>query len=238
MTPPADPERYKNHRFPGEIISHGVWLSYRFPLSYRDVHELLLERGIDVTHEAIRQWCLKFGQDDANRLKRRRAQPGDTWHLDEVFLTMNGERHSLWRAVDQDDNVLDILGKGGRNTKAAKKFFRQLLKGLQDVPRVIITDKLKSYGVAKREILPGVEHRQSRYLNNRCENSHRPTRHREYRMQGFKSPGYAQRFLSAYGPITQHFRPRRHLLSAADSRQEMRKRFESWAAVTGTEGAA
>jgi hypothetical protein len=106
MTPPADPERYKNHRFPGEIISHGVWLYYRFPLSYRDVQELLFERGIDVTHEAIRQWCLKFGQDYANRLKRRRAQPGDKWHLDEVFLTINGKRHYLWRAVDQDDNGL------------------------------------------------------------------------------------------------------------------------------------
>jgi len=136
MTPPADPERYKNHRFPGEIISHGVWLYYRFPLSYRDVQELLFERGIDVTHEAIRQWCLKFGQDYANRLKHRRAQPGDKWHLDEVFLTINGKRHYLWRAVDQDDNVLDILVQSRRNKHAAKKFFRKLLKGLQYVPRV------------------------------------------------------------------------------------------------------
>ena len=125
-----------------------------------------------------------------------------------------------------------------RNKQAAKKFFRKLLKGLQYVPRVIITDKLKSYGAAKREILPGVEHRQSRYLNNRCENSHRPTRQREYRMQGFKSAGHAQRFLSVYGPMTQHFRPRRHLWSAADYRQEMRQRFASWAEVTGTERAA
>ena len=155
-----------------------------------------------------------------------------------MFLTINGKRHYLWRAVDQDDNVLDILVQSRRNKQAAKKFFRKLLKGLQYVPRVIITDKLKSYGAAKREILPGVEHRQSRYLNNRCENSHRPTRQREYRMQGFKSAGHAQRFLSAYGPIAQHFRPRRHLLSAADYRQEMRKRFESWAEVTDTERAA
>src|SRR5262249_13833580 len=154
-----------SHRFPGEIMSHGVWLSYRFPLSYRDVEELLLERGIDVTHEAIRQWCLKFGQGYANQLKHRRAQPGDKWHLDEVLLTINGKRHYLWRAVDQDDNVLDILVQSRRNKQAAKKFFRKLLKGLQYVPRVIITDKLKSYGAAKREILPGVEHRQSRYLN-------------------------------------------------------------------------
>ena len=158
--------------------------------------------------------------------------------IDEVFLTINGERHYLWRAVDQDDNVLDILVQSRRNKHAAKKFFPKLLKGLRYVPRVIITDKLKSYGAAKREILPGVEHRQSRYFNNRCDNSHRPTRQREYRMQGFKSAGHAQRFLSVYGPITQHFRPRRHLLSAADYRQEMRERFASWAEVTGTERAA
>ena len=135
MTPPADPARYKNHRFPGEIISHGVWLYYRFPLSYRDVQELLFERGIDVTHEAIRQWCLKFGQDYANQLKRRRPRPGDKWHLDEVFLTINGERHYLWRAVDQDDHVLDILVQSRRNKHAAKKFFRKLLKGLTYGPR-------------------------------------------------------------------------------------------------------
>jgi putative transposase len=238
MTPSANAERYKNHRFPSEIISPGVWLYYRFTLSYRDAQELLFERGITVSHEAIRQWCRKFGQDYANRLRRRRPQPGDKWYLDEVFLTINGERHYLWRAVDQDDNVLDILVQRRRNKHAAKKFLRKLLKGLTYVPRVIITDQLKSYGAAKREILPGVEHRQSRYLNNRCENSHRPTRQRERRMQGFKSPGHAQRFLSAYGPIAQHFRPRRHLLSASDYRQEMRERFTRWAEVTGTERAA
>ncbi len=238
MTPPADPARYKYHRFPGEIISHGVWLSYRFSLSDRDVEAMLVARGIVVTYEAIRQWCLKFGQDYANQLKRRRAQPGDKWHLDEVFLTINGQRSSLWRAVDQDDNVLDILVQSRRNKHAAKKFFRKLLKGLQYVPRVIITEKLKSDGAAKWEILPGVEHRQSRYLNNRCEHSHRPTRQREYRMQGFKSPGHAQRFLSAYGPIAQHFRPRRHRLSASAYRQEMQNRFASWGEIAGTEQAA
>src|SRR5262245_59649575 len=238
MTPPADPERYKNHRFPGEIISHGVWLYYRFPLSYRDVQELLFERGIDVTHEAIRQWCLKFGQAYANQLKRRRAQPGDKWHLDEVFLTIKGKRHYLWRAVDQDDNVLDILVQKRRNKQAAKKFFRKLRKGLLYVPRVLLTDKLKSYGAAKRELLPGVEHRQSRYLNNRCENAHRPTRQRERRMQGFTSAGHAQRFLAAYVPIAHHFRLRRHLLSAPKYYQERRQRFASWAAIPGTKRAA
>ena len=127
--------------------------------------------------------------------------------MDEVFLTIKGERQYLWRAVDQDGNVLDILVQRHRDKKAAKKFFRKLLKGLTYVPRVIVTDKLKSYGAAKREILPGVEHRQHRYLNNRAENSHQPTRQRERRMHRFKSPGQAQRFLAAYGPTAQHFRP-------------------------------
>src|SRR5919108_3727606 len=229
---------YKGFRFPPEIISHAVWLSFRFSLSFRDVEELLAQRGIVVTYETVRQWCLKFGQTYANELRRRLPRCGDKWHLDEVFLTIRGATHSLWRAVDQDGNVLDILVQSRWNKQAAKRFFRKLLKGLQYVPRVLITDKLKSYGAAKRELLPGVEHRQSRYLNNRCENSHRPTRQRERRMQGFKSAGHAQRFLSAYGPIAQHFRPRRHLLSASEYREEMRNRFESWADITGTERAA
>jgi putative transposase len=155
-----------------------------------------------------------------------------------VLLTIHGERHYLWRAVDQEGNVLDMRMQSRRNKKAAKKFFRKLLKGLHYVPRVISTDKLQSYGAAKREMLPGVEHRQHRYLNNRAEHSHQPTRQREHRMQGCKSAGHAQRFLSAYGPIAQHFRPRRHLLSASESRQEMRNRFERWAAMTGMERAA
>jgi putative transposase len=225
--------RYKPHRFPAELISHGVWLYFRFCLSYRAVEELLLARGIIVTYEASRKWCLKFGHAYANQLRRRRPRPGDTWHLDEVFLTINGARHSLWRAVDQDGHLLDILVQSCRNTKAATKFFRTLLKGLTYVPRVLITDKLNRYGAAKRHTLPSVEHRQHRYLNNRAENSHQPTRQRERRMQGFKSPGHAQRFLSAYGPIAQHFRPRRHRLSAQAYRQEMVQRFQSWQEVTG-----
>jgi putative transposase len=227
------PNPYKHHRFPAEIISHGVWLYYRFCLSYRDVEELLCARGVLVTYEAIRTWCRKFGQPYANQLRRRRPEPGDTWHLDEVFLTMNGERHYLWRAVDQDGNILDILVQRRRDKHAAKKFFRKLLKGLAYVPRVLITDKLKSYGAAKRDLRPDAAHRQHRYLNNRAENSHQPTRQRERRMQGFKSPGHAQRFLSAYGPLAQHFRPRRHRLSAQAYRQEMVQRFQSWQEVTG-----
>jgi len=237
MNPPSI-NRYKNHRFPAEIISHAVRLYFRFCLSYRDVEELLFARGVMVTYEAIRKWCRKFGQEYANQLRHRRPKPGDKWHLDEVFLTINSERYYLWRAVDQEGNILDILVQRRWDKHAAKKFFRKLLKGCQYVPRVIITDKLKSYGAAKREILSGVEHRQHHYLNNRAEDSHQPTRQRERRLQGLKSPGHAQRFLAAYGPIAQHFCPRRHRLSASAYRQEMSHRFESWAEITGTERAA
>jgi putative transposase len=224
--------RYKNHRFPVEIISHAVWLYFRFCLSYRDVEELLCARGVIVTYEAIRKWCRKFGQAYANELRHRRPRPGDTWHLDEVFLSISGERHYLWRAVDQDGNILDILVQRRRDKHAAKTCFRKLLKGLAYVPRVLITDRLKSYSAAQREIMPRVEHRQHRYLNNRAENSHQPTRQRERRLQGFKSPGHAQRFLSAYGPIAQYFRPRRHRWSAAAYRQEMQHRFHTWQELT------
>ena len=161
------------------------------------VEELLAQRGIVVTYETVRQCCLKFGQSYANELRRRRPRCGDKWYMDEMVLTIRGKKHYLWRAVDQDGNVLDILVQSRRNKKAAKRFFRKLLKGLHYVPRVIITDKLKSYGAAKREILPGVEHRQHKRLNNRAENSHQPTRLREKKMRRFKSAKHAQRFLSA-----------------------------------------
>src|SRR5262245_19722229 len=233
MNTPARRDHDKHHRFPSAIISHGIWLCFRCCLSDRDVEELLCARGIIVTSEAIRQWCRKFGHAYAKQLRHRRPRPGDTWHLDEVFLTIRGERHDLWRAVDQDGEVLDSLVQRRRDKQAAKRFFRKLLTGCRYAPRVIITDTLKRDGAAKRELLPGVEHRQHRYLNNRAENSHQPTRQRERRMQGFKSPGHAQRVLSAYGPIAQHVRPRRHLLSALASREEMIQRFQSWQAMTG-----
>jgi putative transposase len=224
---------YKRHRFPPEVIAHAVWLYFRFALSYRDVEELLAERGVVLTDETVRQWCQKFGQTYANALRHRRPRPGDKWHLDEVFISINGEMHYLWRAVDQDGTVLDILVQSRRNKVAAKKFFRKLLKGLQHVPRVLITDKLASYGAARRAVLPSVEHRRHKGLNNRAENSHQPTRERERRMRRFKSPGHAQRFLAAYGPIASHFRPRRHRLTAHDYRQLRDERFASWRAVTG-----
>jgi putative transposase len=238
MTIPLPTTLYKRHRFPAEIISHCVWLYFRFSLSYRDGEELMAERGVLLTYEAVRYWCRKFGQVYANQLHRRRPRPGDKWHLDEMFLTIQGAHHYLWRAVDQDGHVLDILVQRRRDKTAAKQFFRKLLKGLRYVPRVIVTDKLASYGAAMREILPSVEHRQHRYLNNRAENSHQPTRQRERRMQRFKSPGHAQRFLSAYGPIVSHFRPRRHRLSAPAYRQEMRQRFQTWREITSTTMAA
>jgi putative transposase len=222
--------RYKHHRFPAEIISHGVWLYFRFCLSYRDVEELLFARGIIVTYEAIRKWCRKFGQQYANQLRRRRPQPGDQGHLDEVFWTIQGARHDLWRAVDRAGNVLDLLVQRRRDKHTAKKFFRKRLKGLVYAPRVLITDELNSDGAAKRELLPSGEQRRHRYLNNRAENSHQPTRQRERRMQGFKSSGHAQRFPAAYGLIAQHVRPRRHRFSASASRQAMRQRFDSWQA--------
>lgn len=165
---------YKGHRFPQEIISHAVWLYYRFSLSYRDVEELLAARGIVVTYETVRQWCLKFGQQYANQLRRRRPKTGDKWHLDEVFLKINGKPSYLWWAVDQDGNVLDILVQSRRNKAAAKKFFRKLLKGCEYVPRVLITDKLGSYEAAHKDVMPSVEHRKHKRLNNRAENSHQP----------------------------------------------------------------
>jgi putative transposase len=238
MNIPATTDLYKRHRFPAEIISHSVWLYYRFSLSYRDVEELMAERGVTLSHEAVRYWCRKFGQTYTNRLHQRRPRPGDKWHLDEVFLTIRGERQYLWRAVDQDGHVLDILVQRRCDKPAAKKFFRKLLKGLKYVPRVIITDKLASYGAVKREILPGVEHRQHRYLNNRAENSHQPTRQRERTMRRFKSAGQAQRFLSAYGPILSHFRPGRNQLRARDYRLEMAYRRQIWREITATEAAA
>ena len=191
-----------------------MWLYHVFSLSLREVELILAERGIGVTHESIRQWCRRFGADFARRLRRRRPRPGDTWHLGEVYLRINGVLHHLWRAVDQHGVVLDILVQARRNASAAKRFFKRLLAGLKYKPKRIVTDGLRSYGVARREILPQVRHRTSRYFNNRAENSHRPTRRRERQMQRFKSARQAQRFLSSLAMIYGHFRPRRHLMTA------------------------
>jgi len=224
--------RYKGYRYPIEVVGHAVWLYHRFALSLRDVEELMLARGVVVSYETIRSWCARFGPDYANKLRRRRSRPGDKWHLDEVFVKINGITHYLWRAVDQHGDVLDILVQSRRNAAAAKRFFRQLLKGQQYVPRVIVTDKLASYGAAHRELLPSVTHRRSKYLNNRAENSHQPTRIRERVMKRFASPGQAQRFLFAFSHIRGYFRPRRHLISAPQWRAEMTARFAVWDEIT------
>lgn len=229
---------YAGFRYPAEVISHGVWLYYRFALSFRDVSELMFARGVVVSHETIRQWTRKFGQDYANELRRRRPRPGDTWHLDEVVITINGERHYLWRAVDQDGIVLDVLVQARRDARAAKKFFRKLLKGLSYTPRVLVTDKLGSYQVAHRERLSSAKHRRSKYLNNRAENSHQPTRQRERMMKRFHSPGHAQRFCATHGVISSHFRPGRHLMSGMEWRDAMHERFTVWNEVTGVTTAA
>ena len=222
---------YQRHRFPGEVISHCVWLYHRFCLSFRDVEELMLEWGIGLSYETIRRWCLKFGGEYAKRLKRRRVQPGDKWHVDEVFLNIGGERRYLWRAVSQKGKTLDILVTKRRDKQAAKRFFRKLLRSYSK-PRVVVTDKLRSYGAALKDLLPWTEHRQSRYLNNRAENSHQRTRRRERALQCFKSAGHAQRFLSVFEPINTHFRPPRHLLKAAEYHRTMRQRFTTWHEVT------
>ncbi len=238
MTTTITAPSYRGFRFLQEVIVHAVWLYHRFNLSFRDVEELLAACGVIVTYETVRQWCRKFGQQFANQLRRRRAQPGDKWHCDEVFLKINGKRHYLWRAVDQYGNVLDILVQSRRNKRAAIKFFRKLLKGCEYVPRVLISDKLASYGAAKREVLPSVEHRQSRYLNNRAENSHQPTRKRERVMQRFKSAGQAQRFLSAHDQINNVFHLRRDHVPASEYRATRTRAFEMWADISGIAAAA
>jgi putative transposase len=203
-----------------------------FSLSLREVELILATRGIIVSYETIREWSLRFGRTYANRLKRRRPQPGDKWFLDEVFVRIRSKLHYLWRAVDQHGHVLDVLVQSRRNTKAAKRFFRKLLKGLCYVPRVLVTDKLGSYGAAKREILPGVEHRQSRDLNHRCEVSHQPTRRRERHMRRFKSARHARQFLSVHTPIHNHFQLRRHCPSATEYRAARDYAFATWREAT------
>src|SRR6188472_3350979 len=209
---------YAGYRFPPEVISHAVWLYFRFPLSLRMVEEMLAARGIIVSHESVRQWAMKFGKAFANRIRRRLPAARDKWHLDEVVLKIAGKKHWLWRAVDQDGIVLDVLVQSRRDKGAAKRLLRKLLKRQMRPPRVMITDKLASYGVAKREIIPGVEHRQHKGPNNRAENSHQPTRRRERQMKRFKSARQLQRFVSIHDPIANLFHFPRNTLSSAEHR--------------------
>ncbi|MGB6366066.1 MAG: IS6 family transposase [Thermoanaerobaculia bacterium] len=224
----AQTPSYHGYRFPPEIISHAVWLYYRFCLSFRDVEDLLAERGVIVTYETIRQWSRKFGAEYARKLKRREGRLGDTWHLDERFVTIQGQRQYLWRAVDQDGDVIDILVQSRHNRRAAERFFRKLLKGQGSEPRRLVTDKLRSYGAAHRKVMPSVLHDTSRYANNRAEVSHQPTRQRERQMRRFKSAGQAQRFLSVHGVIQNLFRVGRHLVSSANHRMLRDRSFRTW----------
>ena len=224
--------RYAGHRFPPEVISHAVWLYFRFPLSLRMVEEMLAARGIVVSHETVRQWPRKFGQDFANQIRRRLPRAGDKWYLDEVCLMIRETKHWLWRAVDQDGVVLDVLVQSRRDKRAAERLLRKLLKRQMRPPRVLITDKLASYGAAKDEVMPSVEHRRHKGLNNRAENSHQPTRRRERQMKRFKSAGQAQRFLSAHDGINNLFHLRRDHLTAAEHRAARTQAFQTWAEVT------
>ncbi len=229
---------YRGYRFPPEIISYCVWLYFRFSVSYRDIEELMAERGVVVTYETIRTWCYKFGQDYAKRIRARCGQLGDTWHLDEVCLSIGGRLQYLWRAVDQDGSILDILVQPRRDKKAAARFFKKLLRRLRYAPRVVVTDRLASYSAPCAELLPNTAHRRDKGMNNRAENSHQSTRERERRMRGFKSARHAQRFLSIFGLVGDLFSMGRHLLSAPNYRTALSRRFIEWRSIAGVPAAA
>jgi putative transposase len=226
----ADP--YSNHRYPPEIISTAVWLYHRFSLSFRDVEDLLAQRGVIVTYESIRRWCLKFGPQFQKNLKRREGKDASQWHCDEVFVRINGEFVYLWRAVDQDGDVLDVLVQKRRNRVAAQRFFRTVLQRQGVVPRCVVTDKLNSYPAAVRMVLPDAVHETRRYANNRAENSHQATPRRERQMQRFKSPEHAQRFLSLHARVQNLFCYGRHKLRAQNHRLMRTRAFSTWSKIT------
>ena len=219
---------YKRHRFPPEIIQYAVWLYHRFNLSHRDVEDLLAERGITVSYESIRLWCNKFGLKYVRRLKKKHQGYGDTFFIDEVFVKIDGKQHYLWRAVDQDGEIVDVFLQRRRDGKAAKRFFKRLLKAHRMEPRKIVTDKLRSYGVAHRELIPDTIHDTSQYANNRAELSHQPTRVRERVMRRFKSMQQAQRFLTVHAAVYNLFNLGRHLVSAKNYRFFRLRAFASW----------
>ena len=219
---------YKRHRFPPDIISYGVWLYHRFNLSHRDIEDLLAERGITVSREAIRLWCIKFGAIYTRRLKRKHRGYGDTFYIDEVFVKINGIQHYLWRAVDQDGEVVDVFLQARRDGAAAKRFFKRLLRSNGGEPRKIVTDKLRSYGVAHRELIPEAIHSTELYENNRVEQSHEATRARERGMRKFKSIRQAQRFLDAHAAVHNLFNLGRHLVRAEHYRNLRISAFTEW----------
>ncbi|WP_047462495.1 IS6 family transposase [Rhizobium rhizogenes] len=229
----TSPVSYKHHRFPPQIIAHAVWLYFRFPLSLRLVEELLLERGIAVSYETIRRWGKKFGPDYTRRLRRKKPSGNDVWHLDEVVITIAGRKRWLWRAVDQDGYVLDEIVQNGRNTRAARRLLTRLLKTQGISPKRMITDKLRSYAAARRQVMPHVQHRSHKGLNNRAENSHVPLRKRERMMQGFRSPGGLQRFVSVFSAVRNLFVPPRAQRSAFQHRIHRIHALGEWKAAAG-----
>lgn len=222
---------FDRHRFPPELISHAVWLYARFTLSFRDVEDLLAERGLDVSYETVRRWFLKFGNGIARNLKIDRPTPSDHWHLDEMVIVIRGKRHWLWRAVDNEGTVLDFLVQSRRNTQAAKKLMRSLLKKQKMSPTLIVTDKLRSYHAALRELRLTAEHIDNKRANNRAENSHQPVRRRERKMQRFKSPRSAQRFINVQASTYNHFYLQRHLINRSLFKKLRDGAFSSWKAA-------
>ena len=220
--------RYKRHRFPPQIIAHVVWLYARFNLSLREVEELMLERGIDVSYETIRRWMVKFGPLIARTLRRRQPRPGHVWHLDEVVVKIAGRSFWLWRAVDQHGVVLEEILQPKRDKRAAKRLLVKLMKRWGFVPKRIITDKLRSYGAAKREVAPRLDHWSHKGLNNRAENNHLPFRKRERVMQGFRSPGALQRFVSIQSATRNCFSVPARRRSAITIRYHRLEALEAW----------
>ena len=225
------PISYARHQYPPSVIQHSVWLYLRFTLSYRDVEELLVERGLDVSYETIRRWVLKFGPAFARRLRRRRPRPSSRWHLDEMVVRIGGKRMYLWRAVDDEGEVLDVLVQRRRDKSAARKLMRKLLKKHGFAPTVIVTDKLRSYASAFRDIGLSARHEQGLRKNNRAENSHLPVRRRERKLQRFKSPGSAQRFLSSHAAVYNTFNLQRHLISRRTLRIFRAEATDQWNAA-------
>ena len=222
---------YRRHGFPAEIIQHAGWLYFRFPLSYRDVEDLLAERGIDVSYETVRRWVLKFGLAYARKLRRSRPRPDGRWHLDEVFVSINGKRMYLWRAVDGEGEVLDNLVQSRRNKKAALRLMRKLLKKQRYAPDDVVTDKLPSYVSALHDLGMEGKHITGGRCNNRAENSHLPVRQRERRMQRFKSAKSAQRFLSIHAVVYNIFNVQRHLITRRTLRQFRTATMAEWRAA-------
>jgi transposase-like protein len=226
------PISYARHQFPPAIIRHAVWLYLRFTLSYRDVEELLAERGLDVSYETIRRWVEKFGTAYARNLRRLRPRASDTWHLDEMVVSIQGRHLYLWRAVDAEGEILDLLVQPRRDKTAALRLMRKLLRKQGFAPRVLVTDKLRSYGAAARELRLSAHHEQGLRLNNRAENSHQGVRRRERKMQRFKSAGSAQRFLAASAAVHNTFNLQRHLISRRTLRLFRAAAAEQWHIAT------